>query len=113
MPYEPTTNFRDSDDVDLGKKLVTKDYLLSVYETILESSPASGLIVTPELWVWGNSNRGQLGINDTTGSIQSPHFPEELTGNNFLVGKIIQQQSKLMGLYGFGVIILRDNLEII
>ena len=55
MPYEPTTNFKDSNNVDLGKKLVTKDYLLSVYETILESSPASGLVVTPELWVWGAS----------------------------------------------------------
>ena len=61
MPYEPTTNFRDSDDVDLGKKLVTKDYLLSVYGTILESSPASGLVVTPEFWGWGRGNDGQLG----------------------------------------------------
>jgi alpha-tubulin suppressor-like RCC1 family protein len=50
MPYEPTTNFKDSNNVDLGRKLVTKDYLLSVYETILESSGASGLVVTPELW---------------------------------------------------------------
>jgi len=65
MPYEPTTNFRDSDDVDLGKKLVTKDYLLSVYETILESSPASGLIVTPELRVWGSQNGNfRLGTGD-------------------------------------------------
>ena len=50
MPDSPITNFKDSDDVDLGKKLVTKDYLLEVYGTILENSPASGLIVTPELW---------------------------------------------------------------
>ena len=63
MPYEPTTNFRDSHDVDLGKKLVTKDYLLSVYETILESSGATGLVVTPELWIWGRNNAGQLGDN--------------------------------------------------
>jgi len=63
MPYEPTTNFRDSDDVDLGKKLVTKDYLLEVYGTILENSPASGLVVTPELWVWGTNNTLQLGLN--------------------------------------------------
>jgi alpha-tubulin suppressor-like RCC1 family protein len=61
MPYEPTTNFRDSDNVDLGKKLVTKDYLLEVYGTILENSPASGLVVTPELWVWGAN--GLLGNN--------------------------------------------------
>jgi len=68
MPYEPTTNFRDSDDVDLGKKLVTKDYLLEVYGTILENSPASGLVVTPELWTWGKNNDiAQLGVNDTTG----------------------------------------------
>jgi len=65
MPFldRPITNFVDSDDVDLGKKLVTKDYLLSVYGTILESSPASGLVVTPELWTWGRNAEGQLGIN--------------------------------------------------
>ena len=65
MPFldRPITNFVDSDDVDLGKKLVTKDYLLSVYETILESSGATGLVVTPELWGWGRGNEGQLGNN--------------------------------------------------
>ena len=63
MPDSPITNFKDSDDVDLGKKLVTKDYLLEVYGTILENSPASGLVVTPELWGWGSNNGGQLGIN--------------------------------------------------
>jgi len=64
MPYEPTTNFKDSNDVDLGKKLVTKDYLLEVYGTILENSPASGLVVTPELWVWGSGGNGKLGTNN-------------------------------------------------
>ena len=63
MPYEPITNFKDSNNVDLGKKLVTKDYLLEVYGSILENSPASGLVVTPELWVWGRNEFGQLGIN--------------------------------------------------
>ena len=61
-----TTNFVDSNGVDLGKKLVTKDYLLEVYGTILENSPASGLIVTPELWTWGKVGEGQLGNNNTT-----------------------------------------------
>ena len=71
MPYEPTTNFKDSNNVDLGKKLVTKDYLLSVYETILENSPASGLVVTPALWIWGSDNfTGRLGTN--TGSALTP-----------------------------------------
>jgi len=73
MPYEPTTNFVDSDDVDLGKKLVTKDYLLEVYGTILENSPASGLVVTPELWTWGLRGQGRLGNNTTSvGDIRTP-----------------------------------------
>ena len=53
FPKNPTTNFKDSTlpvGVDLGDKLVTKDYLLEVYGSILENSPASGLVVTPELW---------------------------------------------------------------
>jgi alpha-tubulin suppressor-like RCC1 family protein len=61
-----TTNFRDSDGVDLGRKLVTKDYLLEVYGTILESSGASGLVVTPELWTWGFGGDGRLGINKSS-----------------------------------------------
>jgi alpha-tubulin suppressor-like RCC1 family protein len=61
-----TTNFRDSDGVDLGRKLVTKDYLLEVYGSILENSPASGLVVTPELWVWGDGSQARLG-NNTSG----------------------------------------------
>ena len=63
MPDSPITNFKDSNDVDLGKKLVTKDYLLEVYGSILENSPASGLAVTPELWGWGRGNDGALGNN--------------------------------------------------
>ena len=67
MPDSPITNFKDSNDVDLGKKLVTKDYLLEVYGTILENSPASGLIVTPELWTWGNGFfNPRLGSNTFT-----------------------------------------------
>jgi len=66
MPDSPITNFRDSDGVDLGRKLVTKDYLLEVYGSILENSPASGLVVTPELWGWGQNALGALGTSDTT-----------------------------------------------
>ena len=66
MTLEPTTNFKDSNGVDLGKKLVTKDYLLEVYGSILESLGNSGLTVTPALWNWGRNTDGQLGINATT-----------------------------------------------
>ena len=59
MSLEIITNFKDSNGSDLGTKLVTKDYLISVYPSI---SQQIGL--TPELWVWGNNNSGQLGTND-------------------------------------------------
>ena len=41
---------------------------------------------------------------------QSPHLPEEPTGNRFLVDDNIPQQLKLMGLYGLGVRIILGNL---
>jgi alpha-tubulin suppressor-like RCC1 family protein len=64
MPYEPITNFEDSNGVDLGKKLVTRDYLLTVYGTILNSLGNSELTVSPNLWSWGDNRFGQLGVND-------------------------------------------------
>ena len=66
MAYQPTTNFEDSNEVDLGKKLVSKDYLLEVYGSVLESLGNSGLTVTPELWTWGAATDGRLGTNDDT-----------------------------------------------
>jgi alpha-tubulin suppressor-like RCC1 family protein len=68
-----TTNFRDSDGVDLGRKLVTKDYLLEVYGTILENSPASGLVVTPSLLGWGSGTKGELG-NGSASTSRTPVF---------------------------------------
>jgi alpha-tubulin suppressor-like RCC1 family protein len=56
-----TTNFRDSNGVDLGKKLITKDYLISVYPEIGQQ-----IGIPPELWVWGTGSYGQLGNNATT-----------------------------------------------
>jgi hypothetical protein len=43
--------------------------------------------------------------------LQSPHLLEGPTGNKFLVVFNIQQQSRLMELYGLGVAISMDNLE--
>ena len=58
---ETTTNFRDSNGADLGKKLITKDYLISVYPSIGQQ-----IGIPPELWVWGNNGYGQAGTNDTS-----------------------------------------------
>ena len=58
---ETTTNFRDSAGVDLGKKLITKDYLISVYPSIGQQ-----IGIPPELWTWGLGSQGRLGTNDTT-----------------------------------------------
>jgi alpha-tubulin suppressor-like RCC1 family protein len=55
------TNFKDSNGADLGTKLVTKDYLISVYPSI-----GSQIGIPPELWVWGFGASGRLGNNDTT-----------------------------------------------
>jgi alpha-tubulin suppressor-like RCC1 family protein len=54
-----TTNFRDNNGTDLGDKLVTKDYLISVYPEIGDK-----IGIPPELWGWG-INSGRLGTNDT------------------------------------------------
>jgi alpha-tubulin suppressor-like RCC1 family protein len=65
MTYQPNTNFKDSNGVDLGKKLISKDYLLEVYGSLLDTL-APGINPTPALWVWGRNTSGQLGVNDTT-----------------------------------------------
>jgi alpha-tubulin suppressor-like RCC1 family protein len=51
-----TTNFRDSNGVDLGDELITKDYLMSVYPEIGQQ-----IGIPPELWTWGYGNTGVLG----------------------------------------------------
>jgi hypothetical protein len=65
MTYQPNTNFKDSNGVDLGKKLISKDYLLEVYGSLLQTL-APGINPTPALWVWGRNTNGQLGVNNTT-----------------------------------------------
>ena len=66
MSIEPTTNFIDSNGVDLGQKLITKDYLISVYPSIGEQ-----IGIPPELWVWGVGANGQLG-NAAITNISTP-----------------------------------------
>jgi alpha-tubulin suppressor-like RCC1 family protein len=62
-----TTNFRDSNSVDLGTKLITKDYLMSVYPEIGQQ-----IGIPPELWIWGAGLGGRLGNAVTTGNISTP-----------------------------------------
>ena len=66
MPYQPTVNFKLSDGRDLGSLgWITKEYLMTVYPQIAAN------MITPELWVWGLNNFGQLGINVAgTGSMR-------------------------------------------
>ena len=52
-------------------------------------------------------------IQQSIDSLQSQHSQEEPTGNKFLVGVVIQQQSKLMELYGLGEVIILDDWETI
>jgi alpha-tubulin suppressor-like RCC1 family protein len=54
-----TTNFIGSDGVDVGFKLLEKEYFNSVYLNIANQ------YITPELWVWGYGFGGHLGTNVT------------------------------------------------
>ena len=57
---EINTGYFDSNNVDLGKKLISKDYLISVYPQVANQ------LITPELWNWGRNSYGQIGDNTTT-----------------------------------------------
>ena len=59
MP-NPTTNFKDSFGTDLGNKIITKEYLMTVYPQIAAN------MITPELWTWGRNDYGALGDNTIT-----------------------------------------------
>jgi alpha-tubulin suppressor-like RCC1 family protein len=59
-----TTNFKDDNGTDLGDKLVTKDYLISVYPEIGDK-----IGIPPELWTWGSGGNGRLGNANTTNSL--------------------------------------------
>ena len=68
------------------------------------------------LWAWGESSSfdtdNQETIHQPVDPLRSQHSQEEPTGNKFRVElQHIQQQSKLMELYGLGVVILMDNSE--
>ncbi len=52
-----TTKFVDEQGLDLGRTLIEKDYLISVYPNLLNQ------LDTPMLMAWGDNGSGQLGDN--------------------------------------------------
>ena len=52
-----TTRFIDENGVDLGKQLIEKDYLISLYPNLFPQYKTSGL------YLWGGNSSGQLGDN--------------------------------------------------
>ena len=61
-----TTRFIDEKGLDLGKTLIEKDYLISVYPNLLNQ------FNTPMLMLWGNNGSSQLGDNTTITKRSSP-----------------------------------------
>jgi len=57
-----TTRFVDEKGLDLGKTLIEKDYLISVYPNIVNQ------LDTPALFGWGANGYGGLGDNTTNNS---------------------------------------------
>lgn len=75
MPIQITTNFKGSNNVDLGSTLITKDFLLDVYPNILTS-----ITTTPGLYAWGDNDFGQGGVNG--GSDRPTPVTAFSSGNN-------------------------------
>jgi len=51
------TRFKDSDGIDLGCHLISKEYLLEIYPSLQE------WVKAPALWMWGRNTNAQLGDN--------------------------------------------------
>lgn len=73
-----TTKFVDEKGLDLGRQLVEKDYLLSVYPNLLPQFESAGL------YLWGKNNDGQLG--DATIVHRSSPIQTIATGTNWTQG---------------------------
>jgi alpha-tubulin suppressor-like RCC1 family protein len=55
MPID--TGYKDTDGVDLGRKLVEQEYLITTYPDLFFSEKSAGL------WTWGLNGSGRLGDN--------------------------------------------------
>ncbi len=63
MSQDYNTRFYKSDGTDLGRVLMTREYLLSVYPNVANQ------FVTPELWAWGGNYTTYLGIDHSSGRL--------------------------------------------
>jgi alpha-tubulin suppressor-like RCC1 family protein len=61
MANRVCTRFEDTDGLDLGCHLVTKEYLLEAYPSLVPWMKA------PALWLWGCGASGTLGTNSIAG----------------------------------------------
>ena len=83
-----TTRFIDEKGVDLGKTLIEKDYLISVYPNIVNQMD------TPMLMTWGANGYGQLGDNtivNKSSPVQTVAFGtnwKQVAGGSFVTAAI-------------------------
>jgi len=83
-----TTKFIDEKGVDLGRQLVEKDYLISVYPNLVPQLKSAGL------FVWGRNSSGGLGDNTITRrsspvqTIASTTIWKQVSGGNNHMGAI-------------------------
>jgi alpha-tubulin suppressor-like RCC1 family protein len=54
------TRYRDDDGLDVGCHLLSKEYMIENYPSLVDQAKMPGL------WLWGYGNNGQLGDNTTT-----------------------------------------------
>jgi len=80
-----TTRFIDEKGVDLGRQLVEKDYLISVYPNLVPQLKSAGL------FVWGSNSNGRIGDNtiiDRSSPVQtisaSAIWRQTSSGNNHM-----------------------------
>lgn len=110
------TNFIDSNGVDLGKKLVSKEYLISVYPGILDK-----LGLTPQLLSWGRNINGALGVSNSNSGF-STNIPTLIPNSGYTWGKVSSSTHSIAiknddtlwtwGCNNFGELGLGHNIQI-
>jgi alpha-tubulin suppressor-like RCC1 family protein len=66
MPDRVCTRYRDIDGLDVGCHLITKEYMIENYPSLVDQAKIPGL------WTWGGGSDGQLGDNTDQINAASP-----------------------------------------